>query len=143
LSSELSEEEQISNESVGLGIFGSSSVEMTDPSESFIIPTLDFSSSFSSPTPSSPSLSHNLSSHDLFTTIPSDMENDPWADDCSDYSDPSSWESSHYSESSEFIIDPPSSNGWFGSGYGLGPGLGFSSRIEEMRDEGEPREVMF
>jgi hypothetical protein len=122
LSPELFEEEQISNESPAPSIFGGSGVEMTDPSESFIIPTLDLSSSFNS-TPFSPS--HDSPSDDLFTAIPSEMANDPWVDD---YSDSSSWVSSPYSEISEFIIDPPSSNGLFWSGHGLGPGLGFSSR---------------
>jgi hypothetical protein len=138
LSSGLSDEEQISNES--LGTFGGSDAEMSDTSDSFIIPTLDFSSSFNSSSPSSSPPSHNSPSNDLFTTIPSEMENDPWVDD---YSDSSSWGSSPYSESSELILDPPSSNGWFGFGHGLGPALAFSSRFEEMRDEAEPREVMF
>ena len=123
-------EGELSNESLAL----SSGVEMTDPSESFIIPTLDFSSSFDS-TPSSPS--HDSASGDLFTTIPSEMANDPWVDD---YSDSSSWVSSPYSEFSELIIDPPS-NGLFWSGHGFGPGLGFSSQSEGMSDvdEIEPR----
>jgi hypothetical protein len=141
LFSGLSEEEQSSNESLGLGNFGSSGVEMTDPSESFVIPTLDFASSFNSTLPSSSSPSHSSSSNDLFT-IPSEMETDPWVDD--DYSDSSSWRSSSpFSDSSEVIVDSPSSNGWFGPGHGLGPGLGFSSHLEGMRDEGEPREAMF
>jgi hypothetical protein len=132
LSPELSEAE-LSNESLAL----SSGVEMSDPSESFIIPTLDFSSSFNS-IPSSPS--HDLPSNDFFTTVPSGMANDPWVDD---YSDSSSWVSTPYSEFSELIIDPPS-NGSFWSGHGLGPGLGFSSQFERMSDEDEiePREVM-
>jgi len=110
---------------------------MTDPSESFVIPTLDFSSTTF---PSSSSHSHNSSSNDLFT-IPSEMETDPWVDD---YSDSSSWRSSSpFSDSSEVIVDSPSSNEWFGPGHGLGPGLGFSSHLEGMRDEGEPREAMF
>jgi len=136
-----SEEEQISNESLGLGNFGGSGVEMTDPSESFVIPTLDFSSSFNSTSSSSSSPSQNSTSNDVFPTIPCEMENDPWVDD---YSDLSSWRSSSpSSESSEVIVDSPSSNGWFGPGHGLGPGLGFSFQSEGMRDEGEPREVMF
>lgn len=124
-------EAEFSNESLALSL----GVEMTDPSESFIIPTLDFSSSFSS-TPSSPS--HDSPSNDLFTTVPSGMANDPWVDD---YSDSSSWVSTPYSEFSELIIDPPSSNGLFWSGHGLGPGLGFSSQFERMSDEDgiEPR----
>jgi hypothetical protein len=121
-----SSEEELSNESLAL----SSGVEMSDPSESFVIPTLDFSSSFNS-TPSSPS--HDSPSNDLFTTVPSGMANDPWVDD---YSDSSSWVSSPYSEFSDLIIDPPSSNG-FWSGHGLGPGLGFSSQFESMSDEDE------
>lgn len=126
-----SEEEQLLNESFALGISGGSGVEMSDPSESFIIPTLDFSSSFNS-TPSSPShdSSYDSPSNDLLTTIPSEMANDPWVDDYSDSS--SSWVSSPYSESSELIVDPPSSNGWFGPGHGLGPGLGFSSQFKGM-----------
>jgi len=129
-----SEVELKTNGSPAPGIFESSSVEMTDPSEAFILPTLDFSSINS--TPSSPS--HDSPSNDLFTTIPSEMVNDPWVDD---YSDSSSWVSSPYSESSELIIDPPSSNGYFSSGHGLGPGLGFSSRFERMsEDEVESRE---
>ena len=115
----------LSNESLSL----SSSVEMMDPSESFIIPTLDFSSSFNS-TPSSPA--HNSPSNDLFSTIPSEMANDPWVDD---YSDSASWVSTPHSEFSELIIDPPSSNGLFWSGYGLRPGLGFSSQFEGVSDE--------
>lgn len=127
-------EEDLSNESLAL----SSGVEMSDPSESFIIPTLDFSSNFNS-TPSSPS--HDSPSNDLFTTIPSGMANDPWVDD---YSDSSSWVSSPYSESSELIIDPPS-NGLFWFGHGFEPGLGFSSQNEGTSEEVEvePREVMF
>ena len=126
-------EEDLSNESLAL----SSGVEMSDPSESFIIPTLDFSSSFNS-TPSSP---HDSPSNDFFTTVPSGMANDPWVDD---YSDSSSWVSTPYSEFSELIVDPPSSNGLFWSGHGLGPGLGFNSQFERMsEDEDEPREVMF
>ena len=125
-------EEELSNESLAL----SSGVEMSDPSESFIIPTLDFSSSFNS----TPSSSHDSPSNDLFTTVPSGMANDPWVDD---YSDSSSWVSTPYSEFSELIIDTPS-NGLFWSGHGLGPGLGFSSQFETMsdEDEAEPREVM-
>ena len=138
LSSELSEADQISNESLRFGNFGSSGMETTDPSESFILPILDFSSSFNTSPPPSASVSPNV-----FTAIPSEMENDPWVDDCYD-SDSSSWRSSSQSESSEVvIIDPPSTNGWFGSGHGLGPRLGFSSQFERMRDELEPREVMF
>ena len=127
-------EAELSNESLTL----SSGVEMTDPSESFIIPTLDFSSSFSS-TPSFPS--HDSLSNDIFTTVPSGMANDPWVDD---YSDSSSWVSTPSSEFSELIIDPPS-NGLFWSGHGLGPGLGFSSQFERLSDEDEiePREVIF
>ena len=132
LSPGLSEEELISNESLTLDISAGSGVEMTDPSVSFIIPTLDFSSSFNS-TSSSPS--HDSPPNDLIATIPSDMANDPWVDDYSDLS--SSWVSSPYSESSELIIDPPSSNGWFGPGHGLGPGLGFSSQFKGMSDEVE------
>jgi len=134
-----SEEDQSSNESLGLGVFGGSGVEMIDPSESLVLPTLDFSSSFVSSSPPSSSLSHNSPSNDLFATIPSEMENDPWVDD---YYDSSSSGSSH-SEFSELIIDPPSSNGWSGSGHGLGPGLGFSSQFERMRNEVEPRELLF
>jgi hypothetical protein len=128
-------EDQILNESPAPGIFGGSGVEMTDPSESFIIPTLDFSSNFNS-TPSSPSL--GSPANDLFTTIPSEMANDPWIDD---YSDSSSWVSSPYSESSELLVDPPSTNGLHWSGHGLGPGLRFSSQFEGMsnEDEVEPR----
>ncbi|KAF8810081.1 hypothetical protein BYT27DRAFT_7186939 [Phlegmacium glaucopus] len=139
LSSEPSEEDQSSHQSFGLGVLGGSGMEMIDPSESFILPTLDFSSSFISSSRSSSSLSHNSPSNDPFVTIPSEMENDPWVDD---YYDSSSSQSSD-SECSELIIDPPSSNGWFGSGHGLGPGVGFSSQFERMRDEVEPREVMF
>ena len=120
-------EEEFRTESPAL----SSGVGMTDPSESFIIPTLDFSSSFNS-IPSSPS--HDSLSNDLFTTVPSEMANDPWVDDCSDSS---SWVSTPYSEFSELIIDPPSSNGLFWSGHGLGPGLGFSSQSERTSDEEE------
>lgn len=133
LSSEFFEQDQSSNESLGLGNFEGSDMGMIDPSESFILPTIDFSSSFIS------SSSHNSPSNNTFATVPSEMENDPWVDD---YYDLSSSESSH-SESSEFITDPPSSNGWFGSGHRLGPGLGFSSQFERMRDEVEPQEVMF
>ena len=139
LSSGLSEEDQTSNESLGLGVFGGSGVNMADPSESFIIPSLDFSSNSNSSSTSSFSPSHNSPSNDLFS-IPSEMESDPWVDDYSD----SSWSSSPYSESSDLIIDPPSSNQWFGFGHhGLGPGLAFNSRLDGMRDEGEPREVIF
>ena len=130
--SPVSSEEELSDESLAL----SPGVEMTDPSESFIIPTLDFSSSFNS-TPSSPT--HDPPSNELFATLPSGMANDPWVDD---YSDSSSWVSTPYSEFSE--LDPPSSNGLFWSGHGLGPGLGFGSQFESMSDEDEvePREVM-
>lgn len=127
----LSEEEQTSNESFGLGVVGGSDAGMIDPSESFILPTLDFSSPSNSP--------HNSPSRDFFPTIPSEMENDPWVDDCYD----SSSSPSSHSDSSELIIDPPSTNGWFGFGHGLGPGLGFSSQFERMRDEVELPEEMF
>ena len=132
-------EEQILNESLAPGTFGGSGIEMIEPSESFIIPTLDFSSSFNS-SPSSPSL--DSPSNDRFITIPSEMANDPWVDD---YSDASSWVSSPYSEYSELIVDPPSTSGLFLSGHGLGPGLRFSSQFEGMSDgvEVEPREAMF
>jgi hypothetical protein len=123
--------EQILNESLTPDIFGGSGVEMTNPSESFIIPTLDFSSNFNS---SPSSLSLDSPSNDHFTTVPSEMANDPWVDD---YSDASSWVSTPYSEYSELIVDPPSTNGLYLSGHGLGPGLQFSSQFEGMSDDDE------
>ncbi|KAJ3517180.1 hypothetical protein NLJ89_g672 [Agrocybe chaxingu] len=92
--------------------------EAIDPTQSFILPTLDLSA-----TPSS--------SPSFFSSFPPQMENDPWLDDDSDGL-VSSLESS-YSDLSSLIIDPPSVNGYFG----------LSSRYEHARGMSEPRETMF
>ena len=135
-SSGLSEEEQFSSESLGLGTFGDSGTGIMNPSETFILPTLDLSSDFNS---SSPSF-RDSSANEVITSIPPEMEDDPWVDDCyNSDSDSDSWGSSHPKLFSELIIEPPSSNGWFGSG--LGPGLGF--KFEGTRDRDESREIMF
>ncbi|CAA7271646.1 unnamed protein product [Cyclocybe aegerita] len=91
-----------------------------DPAQSFVLPTLDLSATPSSPPSPSPS---------FFSSIPPQMEDDPWADD----DDSDGLVSSLESDLSSLIIDPPSVNGYFG----------LSSRYEHVRDMSEPRETMF
>ncbi|KDR81671.1 hypothetical protein GALMADRAFT_207112 [Galerina marginata CBS 339.88] len=103
-----------------------------DPARSFILPTLDFSSFLHS---------RSSSSENVLASIPSEMEVDPWVDD---YPFSSSSGSSSYSDLSESIINPPSSNGWFGAGHGLGPGVTFTPRRGSTQGaELEPREMLF
>lgn len=107
---------------------------MEDPGHSFVLPTLDFSSSLTlAPPPlSSPSPSIGV---DMFSG--SELS---WSDvgsDCSDLSDPSS----HSSDSSSGIrVDPPSENGWFGFSFSSD----FARRQSQYSDIQEgPREEMF
>jgi len=89
-----------------------------DPAESFVMPTLDFSSSFLAS--STLSLSQTTSADNRFLT---EMVNNPWADESS-LSGSSSFA---HSPPSDLVVDPPSLNGWFGSIYGSTYGLNFSS----------------
>ena len=113
--------------------------ELIDPAQSFVLPTLDFSSSFLS----SASQSSELATP-FMTSVPDGMESDPWADDSSDSSSLSEGSLS-YSDLSDLIIEPPSTNGWFGRNYILGPGVTFSSQFVDARDRSsiEPQEAMF
>ena len=110
--------------------------QLIDPAQSFVLPTLDFSSSFLSSTSQSPELATPFMS-----SVPDGMESDPWADDFSD----STSLSDSYSDLSDLIIEPPSTNGWFGRNYILGPGVTFSSQFVDARDHSgvEPQEAVF
>jgi len=122
------------------GGFNSPSPELIDPSQSFVLPTLDFSASFVSSATSSPSC--RSSSESIFASLPSEFEDDPWVEDYP-YSS-SSGSSSSSDLSSYSIVEPPSTNGWFGQGHGLGPGVGFSSHFANANlNADEPREGMF
>ncbi|PPQ73023.1 hypothetical protein CVT26_014671 [Gymnopilus dilepis] len=97
--------------------------QLFDPSDSLVLPSLDISNS-------SPERS-------IGTSVPSELElDDPWADD---YQYSSSGSSS-YSDLSDLIIDPPSSNGWFGFGHGFGPGVGTNRSGESDLEVVEPME---
>lgn len=78
-----------------------------DPAESFVMPTLDFSSSFLDS--STLSLSQRISVNNQFVT---EVENEPWTDESSLSG------SSSFPRPSDLIVDPPTLNGWFGSVYG-------------------------
>ncbi|KAF8910989.1 hypothetical protein CPB84DRAFT_1763070 [Gymnopilus junonius] len=105
--------------------------QLFDPAQSFIMPSVDLSSS-------SPEPGHSKS---LLVSIPAEMERDPWADDHI-YS--SSSGSSSYSDLSDLIVDPPSSNGWFGVSHGFGQGASSSRRDESIDgDEIEPMEEFY
>ncbi|KAF8162839.1 hypothetical protein B0H34DRAFT_693122 [Crassisporium funariophilum] len=112
------------NTGLGFSENGGASAGMIDPAQSFILPTIDFSSSSLSSSSSSSSASDRI-----LATVPSEMESDPWVDDFSD-----SLSSGSSSDLSDLIIDPASTNGWFGSGYGAG--LAFSSQFEGRRSYG-------
>jgi hypothetical protein len=88
-----------------------------DPAESFVMPTLDFSSSFLES--STLSLSQTTSAYNHFVT---EMENEPWADESSLSG------SSSFPHPSDLVVDPPTLNGWFGSVYGSTYGVKLSSR---------------
>lgn len=148
---ELAEEEDCSDDSLASSVLGDhsifsdvsseqpgESIESTtfDPTESFILPTLDMSSNFSAPT----SFTGLGSTEGVLSSIPLEMESDPWVDEyASNFSSPSS----SYSDLSDLIIDPPSANGWFG-GHESGSHFGFNSHFDRERVIGEePREQMF
>jgi hypothetical protein len=100
-----------------------------DPAQSFVLPTLDFSSSFLSSHSQADTLSRTSSGVDLFSNVQSEPDFDPWLDSDSSsdggLSDTDSW------------VEPPSTNGWFG----------FSSqspqRAEVDLQHDEPRESIF
>lgn len=106
-----------------------------DPAQSFVLPTLDFSSSFISSTSSS-----KTPSEAEFTGL--SYYSDPWA-----FSGPSSPSLSSVSSLDEMmsvaesdgwvaVPDPPSQNGWFDDRAAHG------RAVIDVRD-GEPRENMF
>ena len=94
-----------------------------DPAQSFILPTLDFSSSFLSS--QTDTLSRTSSGDDLFSSVQSEPEFDPWFD-----SDSSS--DGGLSRTGSWVV-PASTNGRFG----------FSSHFSQRADldlpHGEPR----
>ena len=107
--------------------------------QSFIFPTLDFSSSFLKHNIVSPS--RNVSSESVFSDF--EMGDDPWMDCASSASSDSlrsASEPSSTPESLGFIVDPPSENGWFG--VGASASFGFSSQFNNARDS-ELRESLF
>ena len=108
------------------------SVVGMDPARSFVLPTLDFSSSFLatsslSPAPSR-SLSRTPSDIDLFSYANSESDSDSWSD-----------ESSSYLSSTDSQVDPPSINGWFGFSSEFARRTG----AEQMVSQYEPRESVF
>jgi len=116
--------------------------QLIDPAQSFVLPTLDFSASFLASN-SSPALSRSSSAESVFASLPSQLEYDPWVEE---YPYSSSSGASSFSDLSYAIVDPPSSNGWFGRSHGLGPGVSFGSDFAnaiERVDMVEPREGMF
>lgn len=78
-----------------------------NPAESFILPSLDMSLVASESSLSALHLEDNATR----TTVPVEMEINPWMDES-----PSGLSSplSSYSDLSDLIIDPPSLNGWYG-----------------------------
>jgi len=88
-----------------------------DPAESFVLPTLDFSSSFLEQSTSFSSTT--TSANNQFVA---EMENDPWADE-------SSLSGSSFDHLSDLVIDSPSLNEWLGPVYGPTHGVAFSSRF--------------
>lgn len=99
--------------------------------QSFIFPTLDFSSSFLKHNAVFPS--RNASSESVYSDF--EMGDDPWMDCASSASEPSSTPGSL-----GFIVNPPSENGWFG--VEASASFGFSSQFNNARDS-ELRESVF
>lgn len=87
-----------------------------DPAQSFVLPTLDFSSSFLSSPSQSDIISRTSSGIDLFSNVQSEPEFDPWLDSDSSsdggLSGTGSW------------VESRSTNGWFG----------FSSQFSQKAD---------
>jgi len=108
------------------------SVVGMDPARSFVLPTLDFSSSFLATSSLSPAPSHSLSRTpsdiDLFSYANSESDSDSWSD-----------ESSSYLSSTDSQVDPPSINGWFGFSSEFARRTG----AEQMVSQYEPRESVF
>jgi hypothetical protein len=88
-----------------------------DPAASFVMPTLDFSSSFLDS--STLSLSQRTSANNQFVT---EVEHEPWTDESSLSG------SSSFPRPFDLVVDPPTLNGWFGSIYGSTHGVKLSSR---------------
>ncbi|KAF9466245.1 hypothetical protein BDZ94DRAFT_1251490 [Collybia nuda] len=107
------------------GSMGLSNVD-ADSSQSFILPTLDFSSSFTASSIPVPSQPRNISDLHSFSF---NSNFDPW----------SKTEASSDSGESDIIgwVDPSSMNGWFGFSSQ------FSDRARTDLLQGRPREFMF
>ncbi|KAH9484358.1 hypothetical protein JR316_0003839 [Psilocybe cubensis] len=104
-----------------------------DLSQSFVLPTIDFS-----PTSTLP-IGRSQSMESILSTIPSEMEADPWADE---YSTASS--SSICSDFEDLIVEPPSANGWFDSAPIFSPAvLSHSRNRYQVSMESGPQEGMF
>lgn len=104
-------------------------VDEIDPSQSFILPTLDFSSSFIASSNLSPSLSQVTLDVESLLYSPSNPDFDPWLDSetssDSGISGTGSW------------VDSPSVNGWFGFSSQ------FARRAENDQLQGGPRDFLF
>lgn len=116
-----SEMDAFSEPDLDLGV---ASPPAMDPSQSFVLPTLDFSSSFVA---STSSFDASTSSFDALPSSISDFS-----------SSASDVESELSSSTSASFIDPPSENGWytFSSDFGRRTGM-------VVEDEHEPLERMF
>ncbi|KAJ6631335.1 hypothetical protein B0H10DRAFT_1938237 [Mycena sp. CBHHK59/15] len=92
-----------------------------DPAQSFVLPTLDFSSSFLASSTAASSTASDFFAHS--NSSGSDLGSDSWSDDASSIT----------------FVDPPSENGWFG----------FSSDFVQLQAQArmgmtpEPRESAF
>ncbi|PPQ87983.1 hypothetical protein CVT25_001062 [Psilocybe cyanescens] len=101
-----------------------------DIAQSFILPTIDVSST---------SIYRSRSLESVLSSLPSEMESDPWVDEYS-----ASSRSSSYSDLADLIVDPPSSNGWFDAAPVFGPGVySQQGRRHWNGEEIEPQEGMF
>ncbi|KAL0947537.1 hypothetical protein HGRIS_013633 [Hohenbuehelia grisea] len=104
-----------------------------DPSRSFVLPTLDFSSSFASaaasPLPSSRGLSDYASDFDAEADVWSDIDTGSDFDSVSELS------------SGPVLVAPPSENGYFN--FGVGFSSAFTARASSQPNPAEPREDLF